>query len=324
MDTPTPDELLDAFKRVEVEVQGSNTKVIDDSRIVEWMEESDQVLCIVNTRKHAKMLYDQLKERNVEGLYHLSGRLCAKHRSDILMKVRECLQNQFPCRLVSTQLIEAGVDVDFPLVIRAYAGLDSIAQAAGRCNREGRKESGKVIVFYPEKHGMPSKGWMKETATEAQNTIIYNDEPPLSLFCIQKYFERIHGISDGRVEKLTDTEEIIKLLKSKNSNLEIPYQDIADKFRFIDGSMQAIVVPYDSHAKDLINELSSSPYPLREMRKLQSYTVQVYQHEFMDFQRNRLLRNVEGVWVLLENSYYDQQAGLLAATDAPEVDVLIF
>ncbi|MGO0060384.1 CRISPR-associated helicase Cas3' [Brevibacillus fluminis] len=324
MDTPTPTELMDAFKRVDVIIHGSNTEVISDSQVVEWMEESEQVLCIVNTRKHAKKLYDELKERNVEGLYHLSGRLCAKHRSEILMKIRECLQNQSPCRLISTQLIEAGVDVDFPFVIRSYAGLDSIAQAAGRCNREGQRESGKMVVFYPEKHGIPSKGWLKETATEAQNTIMFNNQSPLSLANIQNYFERIHGICDGRVEKVTDAEGIIKLLKSKNSNLEIPYQEIADKFQFIDGNMQTIVVRYDSRAEELIKNLSATMYPLREMRKLQSYTVQVYQHEFMEFQRNRLLDNVGGAWVLMENSYYDYQAGLLSATDTPEAEILLF
>ncbi|MFY0542679.1 CRISPR-associated helicase Cas3' [Brevibacillus sp. H7] len=324
MDTPAPSELMDVFKRVEVVVHGSNTEIVPDRQIVEWMEETEQVLCIVNTRKHAKILFDELANRNVEGLYHLSGRLCAKHRSDILAEVRASLHNQSPCRLVSTQLIEAGVDVDFPQVLRAYAGLDSIAQSAGRCNREGRRESGKVMVFYPEKHGMPSKGWMRETATEAQNTMMYRKEPPLSLACIENYFERIHGICDGRVEEITDSEKIMNLLKSKKGNLEIPYQDIADKFKFIDGNMQTIVVPYDSNAEVLIEKLSASPYPLSAMRQLQSYTVQIYQHEFMEFQRNNLLRNVEGVLLLLEKSYYHPQTGLLAATDSPEVETLIF
>ncbi|MBO8164196.1 MAG: CRISPR-associated helicase Cas3' [Brevibacillus sp.] len=324
MDTPKPTELMDAFKRVEVVVHGSNTEIVPDRQIVEWMEEAEQVLCIVNTRKHAKQLFDQLAERMGKGLYHLSGRLCAKHRSDILAKVRESLQNQSPCRLVSTQLIEAGVDVDFPLVLRAYAGLDSIAQAAGRCNREGHRESGNVRVFYPENHGMPAKGWMKETATEAQNTIMYCKEPPLSLVSIENYFQRIHGICDGRVDDLTDAEEIMKLLKSKNGNLEIPYQDIADKFRFIDGNMQTIVVPYDEEAEELIRQLSATSHPMRLMRRLQPYTVQIYQHEFREFLRHNLLQSVEGVLVLLDNSYYHPDTGLLSASDAPEAEVLIF
>lgn len=324
MDNPTPSELMDAFKRVEIVVRGNNLEITSDHQIVEWMEASVQALCIVNTRKHAKILFDLLEERKREGTYHLSGRLCAKHRSELIAKIRECLQNHSPCRVISTQLIEAGVDVDFPLVMRAYAGLDAIAQAAGRCNREGRRETGKVLVFYPEKHGMPTKGWMKETATEAQNTITYHKESPLSLACIQNYFERIHGICDGRMEEITDSAAILKLLKSKNGNLEIPFQEISENFRFIDGNMQTIVVPYDSKAESLIDELAASLYPLRVMRQLQLYSVQIYQHEFLEFQRNNLLRSVGGVLVLTDKSYYHPQVGLLAATDAPETEVLIF
>lgn len=324
MDNPTPIELMEAFKRVEVEVYGSNTEIIPDEKIGDWMEASEQVLCIVNTRRHAKILFNQLQEGELKGLYHLSGRLCAKHRSDILIEIRGRLQNGLPCRLISTQLIEAGVDVDFPLVLRAYAGLDSIAQAAGRCNREGRRESGIVRVFYPEKHGMPSKGWMKETAIEAQNTLMYCKEPPLSLPCIQNYFERIHGIFDGQMELKTDSEAIMNLLKSKNSNFEIPYQDIADRFKLIDGKMQTIVVPYDSVAEELIGQLAVSRYPLQILRRLQSYTVQIYHHEFMEFQRNHLIRNVEGVLLLADKSYYHPQTGLLSATDTPDAEILIF
>ncbi|MFS0554841.1 CRISPR-associated helicase Cas3' [Brevibacillus sp. 179-C9.3 HS] len=324
MDTPTPSELVEVFKRVEVEVSGSDNQVTADDKIVEWMLEAEQALCIVNTRKHAKVLFEQLSERNVEGLYHLSGRLCARHRSEIIAEVSERLKNQEPCRLVSTQLIEAGVDLDFPKVLRAYAGLDSIAQAAGRCNREGRRESGRVIVFYPEKHGMPSRGWLKETVTEAQNTIKFHEGSPLSLSSIRNYFERIHGICDGRVEQVTDSKQIMKLLRSKNTNLEIPFEDIAEDFMFIDGQMKAIVVPYDSHALQLIEQLRTNPYPLQVMRQLQPYTVQIYQHEYREFLNKQLLMNVEGVLLLLENGYYHSQTGLLAATEEPEMDVLLF
>ncbi len=324
MDTPTPDELMDAFKRVEVVVYGSQTDVVCDQQIFDWMKDSEQVLCIVNTRKHAKLLYDQIAEQDLEGVYHLSGRLCAKHRSIVITAIRDRLQAQLPCRVISTQLIEAGVDVDFPLVLRAWAGLDSIAQAAGRCNREGRRQSGIVRVFYPEKHGMPSRGWLKETAIETQNTWAYEKEPPLSLICIHTYFERIHGIRDGQVHEITDAKGIMDLLKSKNANFEIPYEDIADRFQLIDGNMQTIVVPFDDVAKHLIEQLPFSNYPMVLLRRLQSYTVQIYQHEFVELQRNHLVKDVEGVHVLTDTSYYHAAAGLLTVTDTPEYEVLIF
>ncbi|MFX4302755.1 CRISPR-associated helicase Cas3' [Alicyclobacillus tolerans] len=324
MDYPSPNELVEAFKRVEVHVYGCNTEIIPDQQIVEWMKDSLQVLCIVNTRRHSKLLFDQLKERGLEGVYHLSGRLCAKHRSTILNEVRQRLYMKLPCRLVSTQLIEAGVDIDFPVVLRAYAGLDSIAQAAGRCNREGHDKIGIVRVFFPEQHGMPSRGWIKETATEAQNTIEYCKQPPLALSSIQKYFERIHGISDGRMEQVTDSEGIMSLLKSKNRNFEIPYQDIADRFMFIEENMQAVVVPYDPVAEHLIKLLAEAHYPLSILRQLQAYVVQIYQHELIEYQRQNLLKNVEGVLVLTDKSYYHPQSGLLQATELTEIETLIF
>lgn len=324
MDDPSPLDLMKDFKRVEVEIYGSNKEVITDQQVVDWIEESDQVLCIVNTRRHAKILFDQMKERDVEGIYHLSGRLCAKHRSEILEEVKLRLQMNLPCRLISTQLIEAGVDVDFPVVLRSYAGLDAIAQAAGRCNREGKRALGIVKVFYPESHGMPSRGWLKETATEAQNTLTYCTEPPLSLANIQSYFERIYGIRDGQVEQITDAKGIINLLRSKNERFEIPYQEIAERFHFIDGAMQAIVVPYDPRAEELILQLSTSQYPLTITRKLQAYSVQIYQYELKEFLKNRLLADVNGVLVLANRSFYHNQAGLLSLKDDPNQENLIF
>jgi len=323
MDIPGPSELMEAFKRVEVIIHNRNEEICSDEQVVDWLEESEQVLCIVNTRKHAKILFDLIKERSLPGIYHLSGRMCAKHRSAKLDDIRDSLIKGLPCRVVSTQLIEAGVDVDFPKVLRAMAGIDSIAQAAGRCNREGKLEFGQVYVFYPEQHGMPSKGWMKECAIEAQNVMRYVDDEPLSLPSIQNYFERIHGICDGNMEQVTDTQQMINLLKLKNYNLEIPYVDIAEKFTLIDGVMQTLVIPFDEDATELISQLSTCKYPNSIMRKLQPYTVQVYQHELQEFQRLKLLHNEAGVVYLIEKAFYSQEAGLLTVRDTPQYEVLI-
>lgn len=336
MDEPSPAELVKAFARVQVEIKDDIGEVTSDSEVADLMEQSHQGLCIVNTRKHARVLFDNLKERQVEGLFHLSARLCAKHRSDILKKVRAALSLKLPVKVISTQLIEAGVDIDFPFVLRSFAGLDSIAQAAGRCNREGLRDHGRVVVFFPEPHGMPSKGWLQETTTEARNTLRYCREPPLSLRSIRDYFERVHGIRDGRMEQVTDAEHIMALFKSKTTNFEIPYQDVDGRFSFIEDNMRTIVVPYVSDASTnrsghqepeldrLVRELAVSESPMRVLRRLQQYTVQVYPHEYADFERKQLLKSVEGVLFLSDPSYYDAQAGLLSATDVPEAEILIF
>jgi len=339
MNDPPPNELVEAFKRVDISIHGDAANVIADSVVTDWAAENKQVLCIVNTRKHARILYELWVEQELEGIYHLSGRMCAKHRQDVLGEVRERLMNKQPCRVISTQLIEAGVDVDFPLVFRALAGLDSIAQAAGRCNREGMLACGEVRVFYPEKHGMPSKGWLKETAIEAQHLLNTPNADPLSLETMRCYFDRIYGIQDGSINRLeheaviTDAKGIIALLASKNANMEIPYEDIANKFQFIEQEMQAIVVPYipinDDGQQQTVHEIlddlrSGYSGSIQLLRKLQAYTVQVYWHELQAYMQVDLLENVGGVLCLREPAYYDQAAGLKQPQDYVEHEVLIF
>ena len=151
-----PEELYEAFRKVDVQSLGH----LANKDLAERIYATEQVLCIVNTRNHARKIYDLLPQD--ESLYHLSALMCPAHRSDALHKIRERLDKGQPCRVVSTQLIEAGVDVDFPVVYRAAAGIDSIAQAAGRCNREGRLQTGKTYVFFPEE-GLPA-GWFQRMA----------------------------------------------------------------------------------------------------------------------------------------------------------------
>jgi CRISPR-associated helicase Cas3 len=124
-----------------------------------WQELADkikaheQVLCIVNLKRHALELYQTLKQMEVGSLFHLSTNMCPAHRKQTMDAVRECLSSGKPCRLISTQCVEAGVDIDFPAVFRALGPLDAIAQAAGRCNRHGLAQSGTVHVFFPENDG---------------------------------------------------------------------------------------------------------------------------------------------------------------------------
>lgn len=321
MNQPSPDELLTRFKRVQVKVHGANDEVVSDDTVLEWIAESEQVLCIVNTRKHARTLYDRLY--GMEGIYHLSGRMCAAHRMAVLNEIRDRLHDGLPCRVISTQLIEAGVDVDFPKVFRAMAGLDSIAQAAGRCNREGKLKFGEVRVFYPERHGMPSKGWMKETAIEAQH-VLYYEKDALSRSAIQNYFDRVHGFNDGTSGQKTDDKEIMQLLRDKNLNLQIPFEEIANRFKFIDGKMQSIVVPYDNKAIEIIDQIKHNAYPLSVMRKLQPYTVQVYTFELTAMLQSELLINNGGILCLSEPAYYSGEVGLLQSGETVEHEVLLF
>lgn len=323
MDSPTPLQLMDTLKRVEVRSYGDLGDEVLDETVADWIGASEQVLCIVNTRKHARLLYDRLKSHYMEELYHLSGRMCAAHRMEILDQIRDRLSNKQPCRVISTQLIEAGVDIDFPKVFRAMAGLDSIAQAAGRCNREGKPQLGEVRVFYPEGHGMPDRGWMRETAAEARHVLRYEGDA-LSLSAMQNYFDRIYGFNDHTVRQKTDDKDIMGLLELKNSNLEIPYAELADRVQFIEGQMQSIVIPYNSKAREAIEELKYSAYPTVTMRKLQAYSVQVYRFELSALLQADLLESINGVLVLAEPAYYNEVTGLLQPDSVVEHEVLIF
>jgi CRISPR/Cas system-associated endonuclease/helicase Cas3 len=123
-----------------------------------------QAMCVVNLKKHALHLHDLLKKAEAKGLFHLSTSMCGLHRKDRLDEIRAALKHSKPCLLVATQCVEAGVDLDFPAVWRAWGPLDSIAQAAGRCNRHGRMAEGTMTVFHPEEEGYPDHGYERAAA----------------------------------------------------------------------------------------------------------------------------------------------------------------
>lgn len=142
---PDPKELAQKLRRVQI-VRGHE---LDDDNLVSALAEQEQAMIIVNTRKHALDLYKKAKQAGLDGVIHLTTRQYAAHRRGILDRVRLDLKEGRPCRLIATSLVEAGVDIDFPRVWRAEAGLDQIAQAAGRCNREGKYpvEQSLVTIF---------------------------------------------------------------------------------------------------------------------------------------------------------------------------------
>jgi CRISPR-associated endonuclease/helicase Cas3 len=125
------------------------------ANLAEDLSKHEQLLCVVNLKKHALMLYEELRKHGSEGLLHLSTNMCPAHRIAVLEAVRERLESGKTCRLVSTQCVEAGVDVDFPLVCRAFGPLEAITQAGGRCNRNGRASTGLIRVFLPEDESYP-------------------------------------------------------------------------------------------------------------------------------------------------------------------------
>jgi len=298
----SPNELYNCFKRVNVILKGD----IDDNELSDELIGYDQALCIVNTRKHAQVLFNKLKKYG--SAFHLSTYMCPVHRLETIKEIKYCLDNNLQCRVVATPLIEAGVDLDFPVVYRAVAGLDSIIQAAGRCNRNGKLEAGKVFVFYSkEKHGMPLKG-RNSRKVQIMELIFRRFEDPISLDAIKEYFEQLYDIEgDDRLDK----EGIINMFEEGSGYLDFKFEEAAEKFKLIKNNTIPIIIPYDTLAESLVDEARNSMFPATLMRKLQPYTITVFENEYRELLSMGVIDNIKGIFdVLIDKKLYNTDTGL--------------
>ncbi|MEX0740093.1 MAG: CRISPR-associated endonuclease Cas3'' [Pseudohongiella sp.] len=268
-----PQSLHQQLQRVSIKHIGDLT----DDDLVHRVNAEHQVLCIVNNRRHARSLFDQI--RSQDGAFHLTTLMCARHRSEQLDLIRATLKSGKPCRVVSTSLIEAGVDVDFPTVYRAEAGLDSIAQSAGRCNREGSNavQDSWVYVFnVASDWNTPPE--LAQYAQACRSVFRQHESNPLALGAIIDYFREVYWLK----EKELDAYELLSAIERGRVD-GIPYEKIANKFRMIESNMKPVIVPYfgdgeaagNAEVTRLCKELAYMEYPGRIAKKLQGYLVQV-------------------------------------------------
>ena len=263
---PKPTALFDKLRRTTVQHIGTQT----DADLLAKLAEHPQMLVIVNNRRHARSLYDQAK--HLDGTFHLTTLMCAKHRSQKLDEIRGRLKNGEPCRVIATSLIEAGVDVDFPLVMRAEAGLDSVAQAAGRCNREGKRpsENSFVWIFAPEEQWKAPPELAAQAAVMRLTADSFSDDL-LSTQAVAAYFAELYQLKGSEL----DNKKILKMHNDTGQSLDFPFQTIADKFRMIESHMQPLIIPFDVDAENLISSLHHADHISGLLRKLQPYTVQI-------------------------------------------------
>ncbi len=275
---PNPPALYARLRRVQVE---HLPEPVDETAIVARFEAIPQLLCIVNRRRQAASLFEQIRDQ--DGALHLTTLMCPRHRRVVLDRVRQRLANRLPVRLVATSLIEAGVDVDFPEVWRELAGLDSIAQAAGRCNREGRPSLGRVVVFTLV--GQQAPGYVKLAADVAKGSLRRFAADPLSLDAIRDYFGQLYW---NKGPKAFDTTEpggrpgILKAFHEGANGCRFPFEQIARAFRMIDDAIDPVIVPWagedgtDLAAQNLLARIAAMDRPLRDdLRQLQQYTVTI-------------------------------------------------
>ena len=303
-----PEELYHALKRVEVR----NLGTVEDSQVVKHMLQHRQVLCIVNTRAHARKLFEQLGM--ADGHYHLSAAMCPTHRTKCLDEIRSRLKQGLTCRVVSTQLVEAGVDVDFPVVIRAVAGIDSVAQAAGRCNREGKMPHGDVYVFTPAAGEGMSHVWFKRTAAIA-STILKEMNDPLGLDAVHRYFRDLYfyqgGATQGNTPVRLDEHGILERLEAGARKADFPFREVADTFKVIDDETVGVVVPVDDRSRNILEEVKFRGVNRNRVRRLQRYMVSVRPWELHALQEAGALEDICGLPVLRDLDAYDGVFGLV-------------
>ena len=272
-----------------------------------------RVLCVVSDRKTCRELHALMPSET----FHLSALMCGQHRSDVIGDIHESLRGDGPVRVISTQLVEAGVDLDFPVVYRALAGLDSIAQAAGRCNREGRLEDkGIVNVVITPRTSPP--GILRKAADITKEQVLNGTANPQS----PESFWHFFGFLYAKVNSL-DAHGIIDLLNKDMRSFQMQFRTAADQFKLIDDKGQrSILVPYGKGYR-WIEKLKKAGPSRDLMRRLQRYSVNIYERDFHAMHaRGSILEMplAPGVFVLDNDVEYSQRIGLLVneAPDAPD------
>ncbi|URZ05940.1 CRISPR-associated helicase/endonuclease Cas3 [Clostridium felsineum] len=294
-----PEKLYNALKRVEVNYLGR----LSDDGIVERINDLERVLVIVNTRKHAENLYKKADKNN---LYHLSANMCPKHRSELLEEIKMKLKNKESCKIISTQLIECGVDISLPIVYRSLSGIDSIVQAAGRCNREGEVQMGKVYVFESTEDYGKAIMYQSRTA-ECGRQILEKFSDSLSLEAISSYFELLYDTEKDRL----DSRNILNNFEERAKELAFDFEKTAHDYKLIDET-ESLIIPYNDEADKLIGSLKYSDYPNAIARKLQKYTISIHKNKLDELIDQGAIININNQFMVLacKDGFYDENLGL--------------
>ena len=261
-----------------------------------------QILMVCNTKSDAREVFKACG--GLPNTYHLSASMCPKHRSSVLKTIKDNLKSGLPCRVVSTQVVEAGVDLDFPVVWRCLSGIDSIVQAAGRCNREGKLDKGSVTVYRLKKKTLRGDLLQREDATEI---VLPNHLKDLcSEAAIFDFFKEYYTANRGKM----DQHAIVYRDNDARTAGHFFYEDEA-KFRFIDDITSPIIVLYDNEAKKLKEDLDKTNNVKYVLRRLQAYTVSVYDTVLDKLKASGGITEVkEGIYFLTKESLYDCNVGL--------------
>ena len=267
------------------------------------LQQHEQVLCVVNSRKSAQEIFTRLSG---EGNFHLSTLMYPAHRRAKLEEIRRRLKEGLPCRVISTSLIEAGVDVDFPAVFREEAGLDSILQAAGRCNREGKRPVSESIVTLFRGEAAPPP--LFQTAIGAGRMVLEQYDDIASQEAIQAYFHTLLEL------KGAEAQDIYGILPKIRTEL-FPFQSVAERFHMIDSPTRTVYIPLGAGA-ELVGRLRAGERSRTLFRQLGQYGVSIYEEHFAALdQAGDLERLEDGSSILATLSLYSEETGLSLEAD---------
>lgn len=327
---PSPDKLFQKLRRVTYCFPRKN-EALDWPELADALKSTPQSLCVVNLTRHAREIWQILKRRCMDdSLVHLSSAMCPHHRLTLIDNIRNRLQRGLPCRVISTQLIEAGVDVDFPVVWRALGPLDSIVQAAGRCNREGRLKTGIVNVFRPLDNKLP-QGIYRTATDQTMITLATlggnasaSDSLATGSSIFSDYFNSLYSIVNTDHAKSGES-------TIQEDRTYLRYREVSRKAKVIEDSGTPVIVSKDnrstmwgerfiSEIRNRKNEPQQPRFTRDDLRRLQRFMVNVRSNTFRDLQMkgliHPLLPNLE--LYVLDSGVYHPDLGLLIDNTQPD------
>lgn len=309
---PAKMKLYERLKRTNLTFPTDLNKPTDWPTLARQLQQHEQVLCVVNSRRDCYDLFQLMPA----GTIHLSALMCGAHRSEVIDDIRQRLATNQPVRVISTQLVEAGVDIDFPVVYRALAGLDSIAQAAGRCNREGKRERGEVHVFVPPK---PAPRGLLRKGEDTTRDLCATGFDPHRPDAFTRYFQLFYSRVNDTGSKFYDL-----LVKDVNPEMKVQFRTAAEEFKLIDdAAQQPVIVRYRDSAQwiDRLRHVG----PAREiMRALQRYTVNLPRRMVDQMcDDGRLEEPWPGIVAQSGFDIYDRQTGLAVYVERLPVEDLV-
>lgn len=295
---PHMEQQFTFFRRTQMQ----DLNVVTEQELIEKIKGEYQTLCILNTKKKAYCLYEALKS---EGVYHLSTYMYPAHRRRVLAEIKRKIENNEKCIVISTSLVEAGVDLDFQTVYREVAGLDSIIQAAGRCNREGKRSVDKSLVYIFQLEEKNTS--MQSRQIEVTKYILENEEDIMSQKAIRKYFEILYYYEGDFLDKK-------KILERFRGNT-FPFATVAKEFKLIEQNTKTIFIAKEDDAKSLLKEMTQKGITRELLRKAGKYIVNVFDDTYQKMAAmGMLLPIVDGMKedfsLLRDEEQYTWECGL--------------